>query len=218
MMKGKWLTCLNSGLWTVHEMAEVNAAPFLQLTFCCPWGSFGFVPEIGLQVLWQDSLFFARATGTAKMATGSMQCLTVIFHLLLLHGLLGTAQPRALSSWSLCEQWYILEFVVCRSLGSVQKLSPIRQPSHSSAKYEITYRQNTLSYSYIVSQLTYAIFFSSGSRTYQKQKGLWWGGIVSNLEPNEGDTWCTFYIIYITLFTFYSRSLSAYCVAGSQSV
>lgn len=132
--------------------------------------------------------------------------------------LLDTAWPRGPSSWRLCEQWCVPELIVWRSLGSVQELSLLRLPACSSAKHEIACRQNTLSYSWVISQLTYTavffFFFHLLAIGFTKKKTMM-RCIVSNLECNEQDTWCTFYIIYITLFAFYSGSLSAYCVSGS---
>lgn len=117
--------------------------------------------------------------------------------------LLDTAWPRGPSFRSLCEQWCVPELIVWRSLGSVQELSLLRHPACSSAKHEIACRQNTLSYSWVISQLTYTAFFfffflPSGNRIYQKKKKkkTMMRCIVSNSECNEKDTQCTFYIIF----------------------
>ena len=144
-----------------HEVTEVNATLFLQLIFAVPGGSFGCVPEIGLQVLWQESLFFARTAGAAKMTSGPMQC-HWRWYFIFSYSTVSARHSLAPRPEFLELMWAVVvpELIVWRSLGSVQALSLLRLPARSSAKHEIACRQNTLSYSWVISQLTYtAVFF-----------------------------------------------------------
>lgn len=122
--------------------------------------------------------------------------------------LLDTAWPRSPSFRSLCEQWCVPELIVWRSLGSVQELSLLRHPACSSAKHEIACRQNTLSYSWVISQLTYtAVFFfffyyplAIGFTKGKKKKRLWWGvlSVIQNAMKKTHDAHFTlFFFFYI---------------------
>lgn len=129
-MKGKQLTCWNSGLWTRHEVMKVNAAPFLWLIFAVTEAA------LGLYLTW-GSRSFERLPPLCKSSRGShdgirlhVVWLAITYDVLLHHLCLTQHGPE---SWVLELMWAVclLELVVWGSQETVQRPSPLRHLSLS---------------------------------------------------------------------------------------
>lgn len=168
MVKDIWLTCLNSGLWAIHEKTKVNASPFLQLNFpvvgavwvCIwPWTS---SPLTRLPLLGKSSRDGWDSTWIYVVS------LIVVFYLFLYGPCLIQPIPECWVPWGYVSHGVFLNLGMRVSEVCAGAIT-LRHPSISSTEHEIAYWQNILSCSWVILQLTYTTF-SPAYRTYQKKK------------------------------------------------